>query len=686
MAKVIRKIGKPDSTDEALEKFNSGEWLVTNGIGGYASGTISGVITRRYHGLLTAAMPAPLGRMSMLAQLSEEIILPGGERVELISSEFLSLGMEGISAVHLTEFRLESGLPVWRYSFGGCLLEKRVFMPYRQNSVHIRYTLLEGSDINLNIRPSMNFRHHEAPVNTPLVEPYVLKSFEGKFEFYSGVPEVPPLKMLSYGEDTTFTVKGLNYCEVFYGVEESRGYEYSGELWSPGFFLFSLKKGTSATLIASTENWDMISAFTPDEAINAEAERRESLLIAAHDEAKMGFGAELALAADQFIIAPVGRPEDAARASAAGDEVRTVIAGYHWFTDWGRDTMISLEGLTLATGRQMEAGFILRTFSHYVRNGLIPNLFPEGNREGVYYTADASLWFFHAVDRYLENTGDYYTLQRILPRLSDIIDWHIKGTTYNIGVDPKDGLIRQGHPAHPLTWMDAKVGEWIVTPRRGKPVEINALWHNALKLMEKWIKKERGARQAVIYEELAEMSRRSFNERFWHEEGGYLYDVVDGESGDDTSLRPNQIFSISLHNPVLDRKRWDSVMDAVTEKLLTPVGLRSLSPDDPEYKSKYYGDIRSRDAAYHQGTVWGWLIGPYIDAWLKLHPEDRVGARRFIQGFEEHMEKACIGSISEVFDAESPYNPGGCIAQAWSIAEVLRCWIKTAPEPTSAPP
>jgi predicted glycogen debranching enzyme len=366
--------------------------------------------------------------------------------------------------------------------------------------------------------------------------------------------------------------------------------------------------------------------------------------------------------------------------------VRTVIAGYYWFTDWGRDTMISLEGLTLTTGRHLEAGYILRTFAHYVRDGLIPNLFPEGQKEGLYHTADATLWFFHAIARYLDVTGDRGTLRLVLPKLVDIFDHHVRGTRFGIGVDPRDGLLRQGAEGYQLTWMDAKVGDWVVTPRRGKAVEINALWYNALRLMQGWLRDERGEESARPFGEMANRAYRSFNERFWYAEGGYLYDVVDAEQGgNDTSCRPNQVFAIALPHPVLEPSRWEPVLSVVRKRLLTPVGLRSLAPDHPDYKAKYYGDLRSRDAAYHQGTVWSWLIGPFIDAWLKVHPEDRTGARHFLDGLTDHLAQACIGSVSEVFDAEEPFTPRGCVAQAWSVAEVLRAWIATSPPGQESP-
>jgi predicted glycogen debranching enzyme len=384
------------------------------------------------------------------------------------------------------------------------------------------------------------------------------------------------------------------------------------------------------------------------------------------------------LAADQFVVTPAGRVADTALIRATGDDARTIIAGYHWFTDWGRDTMINLEGLTLLTGRHVEAGYILRTFAHYVRDGLIPNMFPEGTREGLYHTADASLWYFHALERYLGATGDRETLRFLLPTLSSIVEHHVRGTRFGISVDPGDGLLRQGAAGYQLTWMDAKVGDWVVTPRRGKAVEINALWYNALRLLERWVREEQGSEAATPLATRAAEVQTAFNARFWYAEGGHLYDVVDGESGDDPACRPNQLFAISLSHPVLAEVRWASVLGAVRDRLLTPLGLRTLAPDHPDYKATYDGDLRSRDAAYHQGTVWPWLLGPFVDAWLRTRPGDRASARALLEGFWTHLDEACVGSISEIFDAEPPFTPRGCISQGWSVAEALRAFILTA--------
>jgi predicted glycogen debranching enzyme len=505
--------------------------------------------------------------------------------------------------------------------------------------------------------------------------PYALQALGDRFEIAPG-GDLTPLRLFLHGHEKAFTVLPEMVQQATYGLEQNRGYESCGDLWSPGYFRLTLAPNYSGTLIASTESWETIGALNPPDLPQAEGHRRHRLLECAKAAPRNAMAAELVLAADQFIITPAGRIEETARARAAGDEVRTVIAGYHWFTDWGRDTMISLEGLALCTGREREAGYILRTFGHYVRDGLIPNMFPEGTKEGLYHTADATLWFFHAIHRYLVATGDRSTLRQLMPKLKSIFERHMHGTRFGIGVDAADGLLRQGEEGYQLTWMDAKVDDWVVTPRRGKAVEINALWYNALCLLAGWLREE-GDAMAPQVDEASERARESFNTRFWYQDGGYLYDVVDGEQGDDSACRPNQIFAISLDHPVLDRARWRPVFDIVRDRLLTPVGLRSLAPGHRDYKPQYYGDLRARDAAYHQGTVWGWLVGPFVDAWLKLDPNDTAGARKCLEGFEHHFSEAGIGTLSEVFDAEPPFTPRGCAAQAWSVAEVLRALIAT---------
>jgi predicted glycogen debranching enzyme len=659
------------------EALISREWLVTNGLGGYASGTIAGVATRRYHGLLVAALPNPLGRCMMFNHLSEQVRLPDGSLVRLGSAEQQG-ALEIGAAQHLTEFRLDLGLPVWTFSFDGFVLEKRLSMAYLQNTVYVSYRLLEGKvPLRLSLRPAVHFRPHDAPVSRDLGGPYTLTLQGDRFEISDDGEPFPPLRVRVFGREARFVFQHDRHDAVTYRVEADRGYEALGNLWSHGYFKMQVGLDETATLLASTESWETIVALEPRQAQRYESDRRTRLLRLAELPAGDTTAAELVLAADQFLIAPAGRIDDATRARAQGEELRTVIAGYHWFTDWGRDTMISLEGLALATGRAQEARFILNSFAHYVREGLIPNMFPEGAQEGLYHTTDATLWFFHAIDRYVSHTGDRASLRQMLPRLEEIIAAHRRGTRFGIRVDPADGLLTQGHENLPLTWMDAKCDGWVVTPRRGKPVEINALWYNALRLMERWLVEERGAEAASEYRGAAERTFSSFNARFWYAEGRHLYDVLDGESGAaDPAFRPNQILAISLPNPVLTKERWRPVLDAVADRLLTPAGLRSLAREHPDYKPTYHGDLRTRDAAYHQGTGWSWLIGPFVDAWLKVYPDRRAEACTFLTGLEAHLGEACIGSISEVFDAEPPFTARGCIAQAWGVAELLRVWLQ----------
>jgi glycogen debranching enzyme len=711
MRNLIRSIEDPcPSFDHPSEK-RSGEreslreWIITNGLGGYAAGTVCGVPTRRYHGLLIAALAAPHGRMMMLNQLHERLVFDDDQTVAL-TPEALADRPPRMAGGRVLEFRLEAGLPVWRYEAAGTVLEKRVLLSHRQNTVYVHYAVVKetaGRSIRLCLRPLVHFRSHDAPVSSVHPGPYQFTAWGGYYSI-SAEEGIPPLRLTLLGDEAAFTLDATRSAEILFQLEAQRGYEAIGEQWSPGFFQVDLSTESSVTLVASVEPWEAMLAMTFEEALKAERARRSRLLTASRrvptshgsvsqdlvgpavrglpqeaTPARSGPKAELVLAADQFLITPAGRVVDAARAHAAGDEVRTVIAGYHWFTDWGRDTMISLEGLTLTTGRDEEAGYILRTFARYVRDGLIPNMFPDGKTDGLYHTADASLWFFHAIDRYLHYAYDRETLLLLLPKLREIVERHIEGTRFGIGIDPRDGLLRQGAEGYQLTWMDAKVGDWVVTPRRGKAVEINALWYNALRLLENWLRELNEESGAHRYAEEAERVKASFNKRFWYEEGRYLFDVVDGEDGDDPAFRPNQLFAFSLRHEVLDRSRWERVLEVVREKLVTPVGLRSLAPGHPDYKARYFGDLRARDAAYHQGTVWAWLIGPFIDCWLKVHPGDLSGARRFLDGFAHHLDEAALGTISEIFDAEPPFTPRGCVAQAWSVAEVLRAWVKTSP-------
>jgi glycogen debranching enzyme len=673
----VRRIALNGAKSEQRAALMAREWLVTNGLGGYAAGTIGGAPSRRYHGVLIAALAPPYGRRLLLTDVSENLYI-GGRRAGQLTARTIDDSVR----VPLCEFRLEAGLPVWRYDVSGVVLEKRIVMPHGQNTVYVLYELEGGTELpRLEVALAVHHRSHDASVATPLAERPSLIPAPPGYELQ--VDELPALRLMIDTAPMRLDAARDAWPERRYPIEESRGYMDSATALPTAVLRLDLKPGQPIAIVASTEPWDAITALKGSTAVAAERDRRLACIAAAVPAARTGLAAELVVAADQFVITPVGRSAEAARVHATGDEERSVIAGYHWFTDWGRDTMISLEGLTLLTGRGAEAKGILRTFATSIRDGLLPNLFPEGESEGLYHTADATLWFFHALDRYLAATSDRALLQSLLPQLVEVAERHFAGTLFGIGVDPLDGLLRQGEAGFQLTWMDAKVGDWVVTPRRGKAVEINALWYNALCLLADWHRSV-GRNDGARFDAAAARVRDSFNRRFWNPAAGHLFDVVDGDAGDDAACRPNQVIAISLTHPILVRRRWQPVLEAVHDELLTPFGLRTLSPKHRDYQPKYYGDLRARDAAYHQGTVWPWLLGPFVDAWRRAFPRDTGAAARFLAAFEEHLNDGCVGSISEIFDAEPPYTPRGCVAQAWSVAEILRCAVYAAREPGAA--
>jgi predicted glycogen debranching enzyme len=648
------------------------EWLVTNGLGGYATGTACGRLTRRYHSLLVAAPRSKAGRFLALNAL--DVCIEDQDQVARSLGEY-TFG-HAVQTIAPVKFFLNEGLPEWLYQWEGFKIQKRLLLNHDQNTVLVRYRVVSApAESKLILRPGINFRRHDDEVNVPLEERYSITLDGSRCEIPTGIGDL--ILRMQCDHPAEF-IPGAENAHVIFDMERNRGYAFEGSIHSPGCFVVRVTEGHEVTFTASTETSDVMDALTPSHAHERAAQRRRALLQRCSPSLRAGVPARLVLAADQFLFHPPNRRKDEIWARAAGDQVRSVVAGYHWFGDWGRDTMISLEGLTLVTGRRTEAGWILRTFAHYVQHGLIPNLFPEGQERGLYHTADATLWFFHALQRYFDFTDDHTTLRLLMPKLWQIMEAHLGGTDFGIHADPEDGLLVQGAPGYQLTWMDAKVGDWVVTPRRGKAVEINALWYNALCCFSAWLKFLEQPEESQKFAQIAERVLNSFNRRFWCEAKGYLYDVVDGETGDDASCRPNQLFAISLPHSVLDRSRWSAVLDVATRELLTPVGLRTLSPGDPNYKARYDGDLRARDAAYHQGSVWAWLIGPYIDAWIKIHADRRGEARKFLDGFIAHLDEACVGSISEIFDGDAPHTPRGCIAQAWSVAEVLRCWIATA--------
>jgi predicted glycogen debranching enzyme len=639
------------------------EWLVANGLGGYASGTVAGGVSRRFHGVFIPNLPAPRGRTMMIPYLEAQVGV-NGHRAVLNDIELEGDRFEGEATEYLREFHLEGQVPVWTFEVDGRRIQRRVLMVNEQNTVCVTWTLMAGDPVQLLLRPHFTFRGH-ADIGGPELTPSLTvtgKRFELKL-----ADDAPPLRLAMHAEGSRFIVSQCRREGIFLRIEHDRGYDFLDHWTSPGYFEQELAVGRPVSFVASTQDWPAL-AIDPVTVFDAERRRCERLISLARENLRTGPTAQLLLAADQFLIFPGSRLEEAVMAHAEGGEARTVIAGYHWFTDWGRDTMISLEGLTLVAGRPREARWILKTFAHYIRDGLIPNNFPEGERTGVYHTVDATLWYFHALDRYFDTTEDRDTLAFLFEILSGVVERHVAGTGFGIHVDPSDGLLAAGAEGYQLTWMDAKVEDWVVTPRRGKPVEIQALWYNALRLMARWAKLL--GRDQGTFDQRAEQAFQSFNRRFWIEKDHYLYDVVDGPGGDDPTFRPNQVFSLALRFPVLDESRWRPVVNGVTAKLLTPVGLRTLSPDHRDYKKMYWGDLRARDAAYHQGTVWPWLIGPYVNAYLRAFGEKPPA--RILDGLLAHLRDAGIGTISEIFDAEQPYHPRGCMAQAWSVAEVLR--------------
>ncbi|MBR9970923.1 amylo-alpha-1,6-glucosidase [Magnetospirillum sulfuroxidans] len=622
------------------------EWLIANGLGGYACGPLAGPPIRRYHGWLVAALPPPWGRTMLVNRMIETI--------HLTDDRQFTLGAGTDADALLTEFRLEWGLPVWRFQWAECVIERRLVMEYGHNVTHARWQVLAGPCRGLTLQPWIQARPHGLAVDAA---PAWGEAVAWGPCLTANIPDLPPLRFVLAAEDVSAAAEPLT-TTMFYANEAEGGDPAQGPLWSPGHLLCRLDGDHPAALTLGCEIPAAGDAFA------AEILRRRALLDRAHPSCRDGVAAELVLAADSFVVQP--------RHRTSAPQARTIMAGYHWFADWGRDTMIALEGLTLVTGRIDEAKAILHGFAGHVRHGLIPNMFPDGHEDGLYNTADASLWFFHAVDRVVAASGDLNFLRSLMPVLTDILDHHRAGTRFGIAMDPADGLLRQGQAGLQLTWMDAKVQDWVVTPRRGKAVEINALWHNAVACMGDW--QRLLGQDATETDNLAGRIRAAFNHRFWSEERGYLYDVVDGEDGDDPTLRPNQLLAISLPHPVLAPAAWPIMLATVRRALLTPVGLRSLAPDHPAYRPHFTGDRWARDGAYHQGTVWAWLIGPFAQAWLKAHPNDTETVAADLAGFVPHLSQFGLGTIAEVFDGAPPHTPRGCISQAWSVAEWLRTW------------
>jgi len=639
-----------------LAEASTREWLDTNGIGGFASSSIIDLNTRRYHGLLTAATKPPLGRVVLLSKVEDTLVI-GNQRYELSSNQYND-------AVHprghqfLNSFRLDP-YPVFNYRIEDIEVEKSVFLIHGENTVVIQYQLfgdLDGRTCSIEVRPLIAFRDYHSVTHA---NDWIRRDVEVTNGMVTIRPygDLPSLHFAHNGRSVDQS--GFWFYKFLYERERERGLDFNEDLYSPFALHYDLGVHAPAVAIVSTLEHDAAEAPVLEE---REASRRHKIVEAA--PVKDSFTEMLTAAADQFIV-------------ARGDQ-KSVIAGYPWFGDWGRDTMISLPGLTLVTGRFDEARNILRAFARSIDRGMLPNRFPDAGEAPEYNTVDATLWMFHAVHEFLRYTRDYeFVRTEMYQPLNDILSWHERGTRYGIRLE-SDGLLHAGEPGVQLTWIDAKIGDWVVTPREGKPVEIQALWYNALHVMKRLASGFGDRDQANHYAGLAERARNRFLQVFWNEGENCLYDAV-SDGGPDGAIRPNQIFAISLPHPILPEDKAMRVLEVVEWELLTPYGLRTLSKRDSRYRGKYGGDPHSRDSAYHQGTVWPWLLGPFLTAYVKVHGATsgaRERADRFLEPLRAHLWQAGLQQISEVFDGDPPHHPGGCIAQAWSVAEVLRAYIE----------
>ncbi len=628
------RIDRETCTDYA--RSSKLEWLETNGTGGFAMGTVAGANTRRYHGLLVASLRPPVDRHVLLSKLEEEV-----NQTPLGVSQYPgTLAPEGFR--HLTGFRLDP-FPVWSYEAGGVRIEKKLFLVERRQSVVIQYQA--DWTCRLRVRPFLAYRdyHSLSHANSSLDGRTIDTGSSIEIRPYAGMPALA----LAHSP-AAFEAGGGWYHNTEYLEELDRGLDFREDLYTPGSLVFELGPATPAWIVATIERAGAYDAGTIRELETAERERRRP-------QSRDPFVARLLAAADQF------------RARRA-DGKPTIMAGYPWFTDWGRDTMIALPGVLIARGLLDEARQVIQGFLDHLNQGLIPNRFPDRGEQPEYNTADGTLWMFQAVYAYEQAGGD---AAFFYPAAKEIIGWHERGTHHRIGVDPADGLLAAGGPGSQLTWMDAMVGDWVVTPRDGKPVEINALWYNALKLMEKFARQ--ASDSAAPYTRAARRVKQSFAKAFWNPQRNCLYDRI-GADGPDPTLRPNQIFAVSLPFPLLDKKQQQAVVKTVEQHLLTPVGLRTLAPGEEGYRPRYEGDPWRRDGAYHQGTVWPWLLGAFVAACLNAFGRSKKNldsCRRLVRGMESELERGCLGSIAEICDADPPHRPAGTAAQAWSVAGLI---------------
>jgi predicted glycogen debranching enzyme len=643
---------------DAFETFDAAsgrEWLLTNGLGGFASGTVSGARTRRYHGLLVPALSPPADRVVMVAK-ADVLLDLGVRRLALTSNEFADGTLHPTGHRTIDRFRLEDGLPVWRFVVEDAVVEQRLWMAHGRDTTFLRLTLTHGRrPVAMTIVPLCTFRDFHG--TTRGGRPMDVWT-EGRCVRVVAFEGARPFRILADRGD--FVTRGDWHWGFRQRAEAARGLDDIEDLFCPAELMFALAPGESVTITFTAEEAQPGDA---DAALAAASARARSLLGDVPASAPEWIR-QLHLAADQFLVE-----------RRTGDVTgSTVIAGYPWFGDWGRDTMIALPGLALVSGRYHVAADVLRTFAAHVSMGMLPNRFPDRGDVPEYNTVDATLWYFQAIDQYLQCTGDRSLVEALYPVLTDIIEWHVRGTRYGIRMDD-DGLLSAGEPGVQLTWMDARVDGRVITPRHGKAVEINALWYCALITLQNFATLLGDGERAVLWREIARKVAATFARRFWNPARQCLFDVVDGPEGDDASLRPNQVLAIALAPELLGEAQARAVLDVCAQTLWTPVGLRSLAPGEPGYAPHYRGGPGQRDAVYHQGTVWAWLLGPFALAHFRVHG-DAAQAQRFLEGIAGHLRQGCVGSVSEIFDAEAPHEPAGCFSQAWSVAEVLRAWLE----------
>ena len=630
------------------------EWLVTNGLGGYASGTIAGTLARRYHGLLVAALRPPLERTLLVSKL-EESVGYRGVTYELATNRWRDDYVAPRGFELIERFHLDGTTPVWEYAIADALIEKLIWMQQGANLSFVRYRLMRAAGpVDVRLRALVNYRGFHGSTHAGDWHVDVTPCDRGmRIEAYDGA--VPFCIVTERGD---VGVENVWYRDFVLAEETRRGLDDRDDNLCAGSITFSLAPGESVTIAMGVGDPTVMLR----QAQHDTGENPVTLSVSKGDTVQPWFISQLKLAAKQFVVA---RPTD------ANPDGKTIIAGYHWFGDWGRDTMISLPGLTLATGRHEVARQILLDFASYVDGGMLPNFFPEAGQTPEYNTVDAALWYVEAAAAYIDATADHATLRKLWPSLQAVVAGYRDGTRYGIHMDA-DGTIVASAPGVQLTWMDAKVGDWVVTPRMGKPVEVSALWYNALERMT--------ALAALIgkstdeYADLAKRSRAGF-ERFWSDATGYCYDVIDGPGGNDASLRPNQIFAVSLAHSPLTPERQRAVVDVCAAQLLTSNGLRTLAPSDPRFVATYGGSQHDRDAAYHQGTVWPWLLGPFALAYARVYG-DNATARSFLEALADQLLDHGLGTISEIADGGAPFRTNGAIAQAWSVAEFLRAWAQ----------